>query len=646
MRSMEDSKMAAKKPKIGSISYRKFFIKYVATRKCGTTHGYRRDATGLDVVRSVNQYLVEWAMSEEPNKETQSFQLAMSAAGMYVRPYVSLSDDGGTKWVATDAMPLDIWGDKKRLSYREAASRVLSAWTLLRQEEGYDGPGTNPETIAIAMKKAADDLKEKKKQALEKKDPDVAIENAYKHMYEVIGRQQKKWTEFLKDRGMFQRTAIFDTLGELIQLDDGTMGPTSYEEKVFDILCEEAARFKVKNIDKAFVNNHISRIKRRMWRQALDEKREEIAYDGHSTFEDFKEHFMPLYATLHEDISKINPDEVELDIATFYHFIYQVKRKVAGDKVESPLIPIIYGTQNIGKEYFLSSLLHPMYGWVHVYNDIAELGDTEKHAKAASENLVGYLPEMSGVDKADMNKVKASSTSSNASQRMFNTQDHRTLVNRITTISSANTPFKLYSRDLTGSRRFKEVRATLKRLTPEIEKFRGDMIRDFLMAEGSWAVRDDNAVRLWRMVDAKGDAVFKQRPDLKEALAMHQDAMTPTGPIGKFLSAAGPRSGTKRAYIPISAKPGDVGAEFVPLKSLYKEWTKMVNSTTAKTKLPDWTFEQFCLGLDASRSLEIARFDGVRGLWLQPEEDEDTAEGEQHDTPTPAEDEDDSEFDW
>jgi DNA primase len=145
----------------------------------------------------------------------------------------------------------------------------------------------------------------------------------------------------------------------------------------------------------------------------------------------------------------------ELDYAVMSHFIWQAKRLGSGRVADWPLIPVLFGGQEVGKSTAVERLCQPL-AELSFPIDATSITD-ERKSLVITRALVGRLEEMAGMAKADQEKLKAMAT---ANRTMFRELYSMSLQQRRRTcsfIASSNLSLDAIVTDTTGNRRFYQI---------------------------------------------------------------------------------------------------------------------------------------------------------------------------------------------
>ena len=139
----------------------------------------------------------------------------------------------------------------------------------------------------------------------------------------------------------------------------------------------------------------------------------------------------------------------------FRHFIWQVKRKIFGKKVYDHLMPIIYGSQGIGKSEAIKRFLSPLDGlWIEgKFTDLID----DRNSKFFESNYIMFFDEMKGATKADIEEIKERITADFIKFRLLYSHNMMRVENNCTFIGTSNKPVSLLIRDESGMRRFYEI---------------------------------------------------------------------------------------------------------------------------------------------------------------------------------------------
>lgn len=137
------------------------------------------------------------------------------------------------------------------------------------------------------------------------------------------------------------------------------------------------------------------------------------------------------------------------------HFIWQTKRKIFGLKVYDHLMPIVYGSQGIGKSEAIKHFISPLDGlWIEgKFTDLID----DRNSKFFESNYIMFFDEMKGATKADIEEIKERITADFIKFRLLYSHNMMRIQNNCTFIGTSNKPVSLLIRDETGMRRFYEI---------------------------------------------------------------------------------------------------------------------------------------------------------------------------------------------
>lgn len=143
----------------------------------------------------------------------------------------------------------------------------------------------------------------------------------------------------------------------------------------------------------------------------------------------------------------------EEDYAAFYHFCWQVKRKLHDLKVTYHMMPILTGVQGSGKSTALKHFCSPFGEFVLSGAGLDSLSDAKSY-QSLSDYLIFFSDELMKMEKADMNSLKAMITADTVKGRIMYTQETGEYVQRCTFIGTSNDIHSDLVKDTTGLRRF------------------------------------------------------------------------------------------------------------------------------------------------------------------------------------------------
>lgn len=145
----------------------------------------------------------------------------------------------------------------------------------------------------------------------------------------------------------------------------------------------------------------------------------------------------------------------EFAAAVIKSFIWQVRRKLHGLPIPSPLMPVIQGLQEKGKSYFVKKLIEP-------YEELVSSSDfsaiTDDRNIDLWRSFIIVLDEMSKCAKSDVEAIKHVVTAEYLERRPMRTNSSVTIRQLASFIGTTNPSLAEIMKDETGNRRFVEVR--------------------------------------------------------------------------------------------------------------------------------------------------------------------------------------------
>lgn len=174
----------------------------------------------------------------------------------------------------------------------------------------------------------------------------------------------------------------------------------------------------------------------------------------------------------------------ELDTVVVKHFIWQVKRKLAGLPVEQHIMPVVVGPSGAGKSVAVSRLIEPLRA-AALQTDMSIFSD-QFSRRAFARNFVVFFDELHGSDNADVNAMKQIITAPVIEWRAMRSERVMSAPQNSTFIGCSNEPVRDRIKDSTSSRRFWQINC-------------GDKI--------DWnAINGIDYLVLWRSVDENASA--------------------------------------------------------------------------------------------------------------------------------------------
>lgn len=195
-------------------------------------------------------------------------------------------------------------------------------------------------------------------------------------------------------------------------------------------------------------------------------------------------------------------------------WIYCVKRRLKGERVRSPFLPIFYGKMSVGKSSLLKLLYSPLpKSDCHLLKDGDKLANSESHARIFSSALVVHLEEMGGMTKADIEKLKTVLDAEYMSSRTYHTQNIEQRFVRASLIGASNTPVSAVLLSVDDNRKWAQIDFYN---PPEVdgEKFKVALIKQ---------CEAFDFVNLWQSVNENGDEPFTN-PKVYSAFIAHVKA--------------------------------------------------------------------------------------------------------------------------
>lgn len=137
------------------------------------------------------------------------------------------------------------------------------------------------------------------------------------------------------------------------------------------------------------------------------------------------------------------------------HWLWLVKRSLAGLPRAHDLMPILYGAQGGGKSTAVAKMVSP---WLELSEPInAELLTENRRAPELERFAIGIWDEMEGAGKADIEALKNTITCESKAYRPMGTNDVAHVHRMMCFIGTSNKPVESMVRDTTGARRFFQI---------------------------------------------------------------------------------------------------------------------------------------------------------------------------------------------
>lgn len=170
---------------------------------------------------------------------------------------------------------------------------------------------------------------------------------------------------------------------------------------------------------------------------------------------------------LREWLEAMNAKDIDIVYDLFRHWLWQVKRNMHNKTTVNQLFIVLRSaTQGLGKTYSIRYLLEPIKKFA-LNSDLGSVMEERSFGSDSSKYLVLNFDEMSGADKACINKLKTWTSESAVSYRPMGTNNSKSVKKIASGIGTSNHAMSSYLRDNTGNRRFVEIDLQAKK-RPEI----------------------------------------------------------------------------------------------------------------------------------------------------------------------------------
>lgn len=269
--------------------------------------------------------------------------------------------------------------------------------------------------------------------------------------------------------------------------------------------------------------------------------------------------------------------DVHADLATkvIEHFIWQVKRKMAGLSVDHHMMVILRGAQGAGKSTFVRSLLAPLPRGTVTTARLSELNSV-KGLRGIAGNYVVLSDEMEGASRTDLASLKGFLTADAVGFRPMGSNGRMSTPQKATFIGCTNRPVAEQLRDVTGMRRFFEIECR--------DVFDHDEVNAFDFAA------------LWRGVDHRGPSPIANEMDRIREI---QNKQLKADPVTEYLDVGfGPQP-----------MPGTGGSAFRS-RDLYADFHRFCAQHGFREPLSHKAFTQELV----RRGWTLGRESGVRYL--------------------------------
>jgi predicted P-loop ATPase len=157
-------------------------------------------------------------------------------------------------------------------------------------------------------------------------------------------------------------------------------------------------------------------------------------------------------------VRAVTGQERPLDVAVVKHFVWQVKRKLHGLRVERHLMLVVHGKQNGGKSRAIQELYGPLKELTDFLADLTALGD-ERQAYRQGQYYITMCDEMGKGERVCMDALKNRITADVLRWRVLGTNMTGSAANKSTFIGAINPDLRDVLRDPTGMRRFYQMEA-------------------------------------------------------------------------------------------------------------------------------------------------------------------------------------------
>lgn len=152
---------------------------------------------------------------------------------------------------------------------------------------------------------------------------------------------------------------------------------------------------------------------------------------------------------------KVDP----LDLLILKHFVWQVKRKIAGLEVTYHLMPVLVGRTGKGKSVAISKFLAPVKTLAETGKDFSIFSDSREW-HLFGEKYVFLFDEMSKARKVDVESLKNTITCEFKSYRPLYSNSTIKVAQNGTFLGASNDPISSLINDPTSARRFWQLHFT------------------------------------------------------------------------------------------------------------------------------------------------------------------------------------------
>ena len=212
-----------------------------------------------------------------------------------------------------------------------------------------------------------------------------------------------------------------------------------------------------------------------------------------------------------------NDGKRELHVKAFKHIVWQIKRKLNGLDCVWHLAMVLHGKQGCGKSEFLKkffSVLDDLY----LLLDGEDISD-KFNAAMFQNHFVGNLDELTKLNDASMEMVKAFITRESTTERKMFSQIISSFQQNLTMVGSTNRPINKVITDFTGMRRFWQI---------DIDREKQTMDFD--------TIETTEFLKYWKSIDENGEGFYNY--DEKEMIE-YQETFKAVPPIQEFIEMYG-----------------------------------------------------------------------------------------------------------
>jgi hypothetical protein len=156
-----------------------------------------------------------------------------------------------------------------------------------------------------------------------------------------------------------------------------------------------------------------------------------------------------------EWVTAVRKKSSTLDTIVMKHFIWQVKRKLAGLPVEQHMMPVLFGRSGAGKSVAVSRLIEPLRS-VALQTSMSIFSDPFSR-RAFARNFLVFFDELQGSDNTDVNTMKQIITAPVIEWRAMRSERVMSAPQNSTFIGCSNDPVCDRIKDPTSSRRFWQI---------------------------------------------------------------------------------------------------------------------------------------------------------------------------------------------